>query len=283
MCRTCVFTVAMLMTQVARDLGVGPARTDHRQHLELPFAQLVEPGRRPPGRGRAAAKCAIIRASTAGAITGSPAAARRRRRRAPRTVTSLRRKPTAPARITSTTSWSASNVVSASTLRGAGVHHPPGRLDAVHPGHPQVHQDHVGRVLRGGSHRRRPVPGLGDDVDAGELQDETQPLAHQGLVVGDEHSRHRAAPVGVGRQADADVEAPLANHGLEGPAEQLGPVPHAGEPAPRLRLSNRAVALDDRVGRRDGHRVRTPVDAQRDGAALARGGRRSSGTRGRSG
>src|SRR4029453_13195440 len=42
---------------------------------------------------------------------------------------------------------------------------PRGRLEAVHIGHADVHEDHVGTVLAGYLDRLAPGPGLGDDLD----------------------------------------------------------------------------------------------------------------------
>ncbi len=72
-----------------------------------------------------------------------------------------------------------------------------GGLDAVHAGHPDVHEDHVGPGLGGQSHRILPVPGLSHDREAGrgvEQPDETG--ADEELVIDDEHSGHpvRSSP-----------------------------------------------------------------------------------------
>ena len=107
-----------------------------------------------------------------GDATGRAARLRRRRPRSPRAAgsgrVSLSRKPLAPARSASCTSASSSKVVSTSTcVRRAGRvgHDPPGRLEAVHPRHPDVHQHHVGRRTTAQLQRRGPVAGLADDLD----------------------------------------------------------------------------------------------------------------------
>ena len=98
-----------------------------------------------------------------------------------------------------------------------------------------------------GAQRRRaatasaPSRGLADDLDAAELEDHPQPLAHQVLVVDDQHPGHRRPPVGIRTRRRSRRRATL---GGERPAEQLGAVAHAGEPAARDGLpSARDVGL----------------------------------------
>ena len=120
MWRTWVLTVAMLMNELLGDLGVGAAGADQGEDLALPFAEVVEAGRLSgAATGGRAEKWSIIRASTAGATPARPPQPGVRRRRSPSAVTSLSRKPTAPARSTSTTCWSRSKVVSAMTAASA--------------------------------------------------------------------------------------------------------------------------------------------------------------------
>jgi hypothetical protein len=61
----------------------------------------------------------------------------------------------------------------------------PGRLDAVHVGHPDVHQYHVRAGLTDRGQCLDPGAGLGDDLDlrVGGA-DQREATADQGLVVG---------------------------------------------------------------------------------------------------
>lgn len=60
--------------------------------------------------------------------------------------------------------------------------------------HPQVHQDHVGAQGRGPHSRLRPVPRLADDLDPVlQLQQGAQAVAHQTLIVDDQHADNLAA------------------------------------------------------------------------------------------
>ena len=80
-----------------------------------------------------------------------------------------------------------------------------GGLDAVHAGHPDVHQDHVGQGFGGEPHRFLAVTGLAHDLEAGRrLKQADESGADEELVVDDEHSGHlvRSSPR---RASDAEV------------------------------------------------------------------------------
>ncbi len=63
-----------------------------------------------------------------------------------------------------------------------------GRLDPVHPRHPQVHHDHVGPAALGEGDGRFAVGGLADDADVRRAQEgEAQALADDLVVVCEEH------------------------------------------------------------------------------------------------
>jgi hypothetical protein len=66
---------------------------------------------------------------------------------------------------------------------------PPGRLQAVHRRHPDIHEHDVGfqRECRG--HRRRSVGRLAGHLDAARGQDHAEPGTDQLLVVDDQHAR----------------------------------------------------------------------------------------------
>ncbi len=73
---------------------------------------------------------------------------------------------------------------------------PAGGLDAVHAGHPYVHQDHVGAQFGGHPHRLAAVARLADHLGVGGgLQQHAETQALEWLVVHDEHGRHAAPPV----------------------------------------------------------------------------------------
>jgi hypothetical protein len=77
----------------------------------------------------------------------------------------------------------------------------PGRREAVHRRHPDVHQDDVGPQPAGLRHRVHPVDRRPDDREIGfGVQDQPQAGAHQLLVVDDQDAdRHAAAPSTVSR------------------------------------------------------------------------------------
>ncbi len=100
---------------------------------------------------------------------------------------SLSRKPAAPARSAPKTYSSRSNVVSTRTSARLLGDDLAGGGDPVEPGHLDVHEDEVGAQLAGEPYRLLAVRRLADDLDVGGgAQDEHQPGAYGGLVLGDE-------------------------------------------------------------------------------------------------
>src|SRR5581483_12052862 len=99
--------------------------------------------------------------------------------------------------------------------------------DAVHLRHPQVHQHHVGPLLAGEGDRHAAVGCLADhgDVVAG-LQQHPEPGSQQGLVVGEQHPDHSAAPA-TGRLARTSKPPPDL-----GPAVSLPPTAAARSAMP---------------------------------------------------
>lgn len=71
------------------------------------------------------------------------------------------------------------------------VEDPPGRLDAVHPRHPDVHEDDVGPGTPDGRDRLGPVGRLGRHLDAVGGEDHPEARTHQGLVVRDDGTQGR--------------------------------------------------------------------------------------------
>ena len=70
---------------------------------------------------------------------------------------------------------------------GLGSADPPGRLDAVEPRHPQVHQHDMRAMPCGEGHGLLAVGGRGDGLDPRrDLQQRHQPFAHERLIVGDQ-------------------------------------------------------------------------------------------------
>src|SRR5690606_4379693 len=70
-----------------------------------------------------------------------------------------------------------------------------GGLDAVHAGHADVHQDHLGGGLGGERHGLLAAAGLADHVDAGcGVQQAHQAGPYEVLVVHDEHGCHVVVP-----------------------------------------------------------------------------------------
>ena len=101
----------------------------------------------------------------------------------------------------------------------AGTGEQPGRLDAVHAGHPDVEQAHVRAQPPGQLDGLAPVGGLADDLDAGlRVEDHRQPGADDLLVVRDERrGRSRAAPRAAARRST--VQPPPGS----GPASNVPP------------------------------------------------------------
>jgi hypothetical protein len=78
-----------------------------------------------------------------------------------------------------------------------------GGLDAVHPGHVQVHQHHVGTVHGGFGDGLGAVDGLADHRQAGALERPADARAQRCAVVDDQHPKS-----GGGAGADARVGHP---------------------------------------------------------------------------
>ena len=108
-----------------------------------------------------------------GASTALPAYTVRIASRSITGVVPLSRKPLAPYRIAVAARSSRLNVVSTIDAHGplaagdaVGQEDLPGRLDAVHLGHPDVHQDDVGGELVDQPHRLDAVAGGAHDLEA---------------------------------------------------------------------------------------------------------------------
>ncbi len=68
-------------------------------------------------------------------------------------------------------------------------------LDAVQPGHPDVHHDHVGVQVGGLGDGVGAVLGQAHDLDAGlGVEEDGEALADHGLVIGDEHADRHGWP-----------------------------------------------------------------------------------------
>jgi hypothetical protein len=73
----------------------------------------------------------------------------------------------------------------------------PRRLEAVHLGHADVHQDHVGTGAAGQLDGLAPVGSFTDHVDVfGRTQQHDEAAADQSLVVGDRDPDHAGSPYG---------------------------------------------------------------------------------------
>ena len=106
------------------------------------------------------------------------------------------------------TSWSACIVSMTTRMSGSVWTDAAGGLDAVHLGHRDVHQDHVGLELAGQPHRLVAVGRLADDVEALFARATPQALAQHAVVVGQhEADRHGRASVGgvLGVEYDTDA------------------------------------------------------------------------------
>src|SRR6185437_10103503 len=70
-----------------------------------------------------------------------------------------------------------------------------GGLQAVHPGHPDIHQHHVGALAEGQVDRLGPVGGLADDLEVvGGVNEHVESGADQRLVVGEQDADHGRVP-----------------------------------------------------------------------------------------
>ena len=155
--------------------------------------------------------------------------------------TSLSRKPLAPADSAAYTYWSRSNVVSMMIRISAGPvrEDPPGRLQAVHLRHPDVHQHDVRPVLERGRDRLPAVRRLGHHRDARRAQDQPEPAADQRLVVRDDHPGARlvaaltAASPGIGPSGTGQPRSPACP-----PADP----PAGSSPAPASRRRARPAS-----------------------------------------
>ena len=112
---------------------------------------------------------------------------------------------------------------------------PPRRLEPVHPGHRDVHQDDVGLILGGRGHGIGPVR---RDVDHTEIllpiQGDLQCLAERTLVVDDE-DRDGFAGSPVGLPVPGPGSVPVTGHG---PRDRKAPVvPSHGSTRDRSRAT----------------------------------------------
>ncbi len=72
---------------------------------------------------------------------------------------------------------------------------PPRRLEPVHLGHADVHQEHVGTFPPGELDSLDTVPGFADHFDvAGRSQQHGEAAPNEGLVVGDGDPDHAVTP-----------------------------------------------------------------------------------------
>jgi hypothetical protein len=68
---------------------------------------------------------------------------------------------------------------------GVGTHELAGGRQAIHDGHVDVHEDHVGLLLQADALDLQAIGGLANDADAAlQLEECLQPLAEQLVVIG---------------------------------------------------------------------------------------------------
>jgi len=91
---------------------------------------------------------------------------------------------------------------------GAAFDDPGSGLDAIHPGHDQVQQDHVGLEAASKVYRLDAVRGFSHDFDgqrrriALQLQKGSQPLSHHGVVIDDQHPDGTSRISGIHRRTE---------------------------------------------------------------------------------
>ena len=167
------------------------------------------------------------------------------------------------------TSWSACIVSITMRISGTVLLDLAGGLDAVHLGHRDVHQDHVGLQLLGQPDGLVAVAGLADDVESLVGHRAAQTFAQHPMVVGqhqsDRHGRNILfLGVWFGR---GSVSSPTARWAPV--EERMQTAPHAGA---------FADVTGDLEGRADGRRSLAHAEQSRRSPAGRRG---RSGTRGR--
>ena len=183
---------------------------------------------------------------TLGAISASPLAAAWIAWASSSGPASLSRKPRAPALSAPWTYSSRSNVVMTTTASGSSTSGPASARVASMPSSSGIRMSNrhtSGRSSRARATASRPSAASPTTSMSGwASRIIAQPGADDLLVVGDEHADgHRARPCP--RQHRVDRPAPVGpGAGLEGAAEQRGPLGHADEPVARSDARTRGPA-----------------------------------------
>jgi DNA-binding NarL/FixJ family response regulator len=128
-------------------------------------------------------------------------------------------------------------------VRAAGQ--PPGRLQAVHHRHPDVHEDHVGRQVAGARHGGRAVRGV---ADLDEYVHAALRAGASGFLLKDAHPEELLAGIRAVAVGDAVIAPALTRRLLDEFAHHLG----GGAPAtdPRLgTLTDREREILIAIGR----------------------------------
>ncbi len=106
---------------------------------------------------------------------------------------------------------------------------PGGGFEPANTRHPKIHEHHVGSVLRDAVYRLRAVGRLGNHVDPRQvLEHRSHAGAEDGMVIGDQHSRHSGH---LHRQDRTNCRATARRRADVEPATHLGgPVADAAQP-----------------------------------------------------
>ena len=139
-------------------------------------------------RSRASVSSSITLGVTASDRTAPPSAALRIAWTISSPSASFSTYPEAPATSMSRTARCSSRPVRATTRARDGRLETPGGLDAVHLGHPDVHQHHVGRQCPDQVDRLRTGGGLPDDLEVPAVEQGGQRFAEPVVVVHDDES-----------------------------------------------------------------------------------------------
>ena len=178
---------------------------------------------------------------TLGAISASPSAAARIAWTSSSGPASLSRNPRAPAfecAVDVLVEVERRDDHDRQRVRHVGSGELAGGFDPVEVGHPDVEQTHVRAQLAGQFDGLAPVGRLGDHLDA-VLRVEDHPQARCARGPG-RRRRARAASRCDSVERDGRLDPPAVRRlrpGVEGAAEEVGPLGHADEPEPRRRTS----------------------------------------------
>src|SRR6266568_577685 len=204
--------------QLGRDLGVGQPPSDQSQRFSLSAGQFPKPHGQPR-------RYTVARAPHQ--VLDEPSGHRRCQQRLPCrdhphcigqfvTADVLEEKPTRPGPQRVVDVLVQVEHRQHEDLHGRDRADPPCRLNAVHAGHPDVHQHYVRAKCARGANGLVSVCRLTDDSDVGlRVKNHGEAAAEQILIIGDEDAHHAPYPTG--------SVAATTKPSLPGPARSMPP------------------------------------------------------------